>query len=157
MKTSLKPAWTVLALTLITSISVGGADRTWTGGGSDNLWSTPANWGGTAPTAGDSLFFGGGVRTSPVNNFPAGTLFHGVTINSPASAFTITGSGISLNGGDTVADFQALVPQTINLPLTLNGTRISAQVATDGLLTLGGVISGPGGIAKSGDGVLTLG
>lgn len=158
MKIYFSRVWTPLVLTLAT-LAASAADRTWTGGGSDNLWSTPANWGGTAPTAGDSLFFGGGVRTSPINNFPAGTVFQRLTINSPASAFTITGNGISLGGDATVADYQPLVPQTINLPLALNGPSLShyVHVAADGLLTLGGVISGPGAIVKSGDGLVTLG
>ncbi len=39
--------------------------RTWTGGGSDNYWSTGGNWGGTTPITGDPLIFAGSGR--PVN------------------------------------------------------------------------------------------
>ena len=34
---------------------------TWTGGGGDNNWTTAANWGGTAPVAGDDLVFPAGA------------------------------------------------------------------------------------------------
>ena len=45
------------------------AARTWTGGGADNNWSTPGNWGGTVPVAGDDLVFpGGAARLSNTND-----------------------------------------------------------------------------------------
>ena len=131
-----------------------GADRTWNGAGSDNNWSTPANWGGTAPVASDSLFFGGSVRTSPNNNFLAGTLFNGLTINNPAGPFTLGGNGITLGG--TLADNMPLVPQTIAFPVALNGPQ-TISVVNDGLLTLSGVLSGTGfALTKNGGGQLTL-
>ncbi len=131
-----------------------GADRTWSGAGGDNNWSTPANWGGTAPAAGDSLFFGGNVRTTPNNNFLSGTLFNGLTINNPAGPFTLGGNSITLGG--TLTDNMPLVPQTISFPVALNGSH-TISVVNDGLLTLGGVLSGSGfGLSKNGGGLLTL-
>ena len=35
------------------------AAKTWSGGGADNNWSTGGNWGGTAPTSGDTATFNG--------------------------------------------------------------------------------------------------
>jgi autotransporter-associated beta strand protein len=163
MKTTSSPCRTLasfcklvpVSLAAWTIMEVNAADRTWTGGGADDNWSTPANWGGSAPVPGDSLFFGGNVRTSPNNNFPAGTPFSGLTINNPASPFTLRGLGLTLAGN--LVDNMPLVPQTNNLPLTLNATR-SVNVVADGLLTLGGAIAGPGfGLTKTGDGQLTLG
>ena len=40
---------------------VAATSRTWTGAGADNNWTTPGNWGGTAPVAGDDLVFPGGA------------------------------------------------------------------------------------------------
>ena len=33
----------------------GGDTHNWTGGGADNQWTTPLNWGGAAPANGDAL------------------------------------------------------------------------------------------------------
>ncbi len=50
--------------------------RTWTGGGANSNWTNAANWGGTAPVAGDELRFpSGAMRMSNTNDFPAGTSF----------------------------------------------------------------------------------
>ena len=58
------------------------AVATWTGGGADNNWTTPGNWGGVAPIAGDDLVFpGGAARLSNTNNFAAGTAFNSITIS----------------------------------------------------------------------------
>jgi len=44
------------------------ATVTWDGGGTDNNWTTPANWSGdAAPAAGDTLAFSGGTRTATAN------------------------------------------------------------------------------------------
>ena len=71
------------------------AAATWTGAGTDDNWTTAANWGGTAPAAGAALTFAGSARTAPVNDFAAGTAF--VRTGSrdpfpamPATAFAIT-------------------------------------------------------------------
>ncbi|HKQ37785.1 MAG TPA: autotransporter-associated beta strand repeat-containing protein, partial [Verrucomicrobiae bacterium] len=131
------------------------AAATWTGGGNDDFWSTPANWGGTAVSPGDALLFGGSTRTSPNNDFPAGTTFERIQIFGPAGAFTLRGNGIRLSGN--IGDDQPLVPQVIQFPITVNVSP-TITVARDGSLTLSGVISGTGvTLTKNGDGQLTLG
>jgi autotransporter-associated beta strand protein len=160
MKTGL-PSFAPANLLLYATLAAGSvawpapaADRTWTGGGGNNNWSTPANWGGAAPTAGDALFFGGSVRTAPFNDFPPGTIFNGITINNPAGLFTLQGGSISLAGDFT--DLMPLVPQTNLLALSLTGTR-TVHVVADGVLTLGGIVSGAGaGLTKTGGGQATL-
>lgn len=127
------------------------ADITWTGGGADNNWSTGLNWGGVAPVAGDSLSFGGAVRLAPVNNFTADTSFAGFTFLSGAGAFTLSGNRITLGGSITNSSTNA---QTLSLDMILDATR-TVDAAT-GNITLSGLLSGNGGLLKTGSGQLTL-
>jgi autotransporter-associated beta strand protein len=125
------------------------AGRTWTGGGADNLWTTAANWAGaTAPVAGNALFFGGTTRLATENNFTADTSFAGITFNSGAGAFVLSGNRITLDGNLT--NNSASV-QTVQLDMILDSTR-----TVSGSVTLQGVLSGNGGLTKSGSGELLL-
>ena len=76
------------------------ATRTWDGGGADNLWTNAANWGGTAPIAGDNLVFPGTAPADSLastNNFANGTTFGSITITG-ANADTCAGT-TTVNGG----------------------------------------------------------
>jgi parallel beta-helix repeat protein len=69
------------------------ATRVWTGSDPDDgLWSSPENWGGTAPNPGDRLVFAGALRLANENDFPAGTTFRSITF---------TGDGFELSGNLT--------------------------------------------------------
>ena len=72
------------------------ATFTWTGGGANNSWTTPANWGGAAPSGAgtDVLIFDGVTNASTVNNFPTATTFSGISFT--ASAFALGGNSINL-------------------------------------------------------------
>src|SRR5437879_6379458 len=73
------------------------ANVTWNGGAvPDGNWLTPGNWGGTAPSTNDLLFFTGATQTSTTNNFPSGTPFNNINFNSGAAAFTLRGNPIVL-------------------------------------------------------------
>ena len=56
---------------------------TWDGGGTDNKWSTAANWSNDmAPMAGDNLVFPpGAARSNNVNDYPSSTQFASITIS----------------------------------------------------------------------------
>lgn len=123
----------------------------WDGGGADNNWGTPLNWGGTGPLADDSLFFGGSTRLTSANNLTADTSFSGITFNSGAGAFTLSGNRITLAGSLTNNSSNT---QVLSLPLLLNSTQ--SFDAASGSLTLSGVISGVGGLTKLGVQTLTL-
>ncbi len=129
---------------------------TWNGGGADGKWQTPANWGGTPPSAGDALVFQGTVRLNNTNNFNLNTVFNGITFNGPAGAFSLFGNPITLV--NDIVDNQVVVNQSVNLPLVLDATH-NLNVITNGLLTISNVISGAAeaGITLPGGGRVTLG
>lgn len=155
------------------------ATKTWSGVGTTENWSNNQNWGGSAPQAGDSLVFTGSTNTTTINNFPGGTNFAGITFDSGASSFTISGNAIYLSG-DIVNNSTVL--QTINslsgagftlyqAGRTFNAASgdmtIASKVSTDGnlltanantslTLTLSGPIEGAGGFSKTGTGTVVL-
>lgn len=126
------------------------ADRTWNGGGADNNWSTDANWAGTAPVADDALFFGGTAKAVNTNDID-GLSIAGLTFNSGAIGFTLNGNGITLGGNIVNNDNDT---QTVNLPLALDAAR--SVYTTGGPVTLGGLLSGTGGLIKESANTLTL-
>jgi autotransporter-associated beta strand protein len=125
---------------------------TWNGAGANNNWLTGANWtGGAAPGTNNFLTFAGATRTSPNNDFPAGSAFTGIGFSANAAAFTLGGNDIALTGDILNSSANN---QTISLNLALAGTR-TAIVGTN-RLTLGGALSGSGSLAVNGTGVLAL-
>jgi fibronectin-binding autotransporter adhesin len=143
-----------IGLILGVTAQVLAANATWNGGGQDRFWKTPANWtGGVAPTAGDSLFFGGTTHTTTTNNFLLDTPFANFTFNSPAGFFTLAGNEVALTGN--ITNKQVVTPQTISLPLLLSTTP-TVSIVPNGVLTASGVISGVGGLTVSGGGTMNL-
>jgi len=141
----------IVLVMCVAAFCVRAADRIWTGGGGDGNWSTPANWGGTAPTTNDTLFFSGTTRLSSTNDLPEDIPLAGIIFNSGAGAFTLGGNRISLEG--PVSNLSASA-QTFSLGMALTGTRVFD--ASNGAITVNGAISGPGGLTKTGPQALTL-
>ena len=74
------------------------ANRTWSGGGTDNYWGTANNWGGTAPVGGDNLIFNGTTQQNNTNNLATANLTNGwVTFNN--GGFILNGNAITLTNG----------------------------------------------------------
>ena len=142
----------VLLLCSLSFNSARAADQTWTGAGGDGFWHNAANWGGTLPATGDSLIFAGTVGLVNTNNYSVGTTFNGMAFNGPGG-FTLSGNGIVLGGN--ITDSQVVTLESANIPLSLSVTP-EVNVVENGSLTLNGVISGSGGLTKTGDGLLTL-
>jgi Ca2+-binding RTX toxin-like protein len=152
--------------------------RTWDGGGSNNNVSNPDNWAyDIGPAPGDDLVFAGGVRKSPTNDFSSGRDFGSITFASPG--FTLGGNAINLAGGISVTHGTGL--STVNLATNLTANQsfgvngaADARLVVAGTVALGsnnltldvegadntleitGVISGSGGVTKTGGGGAAL-
>ena len=127
----------------------------WCGSGGDVMWSTSDNWGGAVPQANTPLIFGGSDGLTNENDLTDGTQFNGITFQSNAGGFTLTGNGVTLNG-DIVNNSSNL--QTIALPLTLAAN--STINAASGDVAINGDIGDNGGdlgISKIGAGTALLG
>src|SRR5262249_22079085 len=127
------------------------ATCTWTGGGTNNNWSTAANWdacGGAhaIPQTNDTLIFpAGAARGTPVNDFAA--LHVGVLqitgVPASGSSYVISGNGITL----TLASIQFNAPldgsnngPSLNVPIVLGIASVISNIGT-GAARLGGAIT----------------
>jgi autotransporter-associated beta strand protein len=136
--------------------------RFWNGGGTNNNWSTAANWGGTVPAAGELLTFRGNTRTTSTNNLPAETSFSGIIFDTGPGSFTLNGNAITLTGDILNANYDdpGSTPThntIINLPIIINSAR---QINTGDVavtMTINGIISGTGSLTKTSAGTLVLG
>lgn len=135
----------------VTAFCVSAADRIWTGGGDDANWSTPENWGGMELAEGDRLFFSGAARLASTNDLPDGTAFAGITFSGDAGAFTLGGNRIALGGS---VENLAASAQTVNIAVSLPYAIYFN--ASNGAITVGGTLSGAGGLTKIGPYPLTL-
>ena len=128
---------------------------TWTGA-VNNLWSNGGNWsgtGGAAPQAGSDLIFPSGASNLSTNNdIAAGTSFNSITISG--NGYTLAGNSVALASGN-LTDSNASGSNTISLAVSAANTITVSNAAET--LTMGGVLSGSGGLTKSGSGTLVAG
>lgn len=157
------------------------ATRTWTGGGVDTNFSTAANWGGTAPIAGDDLVFTPTTADiAATNDLIAGTSFNSLTVNGSPAAYQyvdITGNAFSVVAGisatSTVGGARLGIANDVTFSASQNVTVSGASAMSfDGIMALGtsnltisvgsnltiftGIITGSGTITKSGIGMISL-
>lgn len=111
------------AFPLVTALAA--SPSIWNGGGTDDLWSNPANWGGNAPVPGDAydLEFDGSIRLLPQNDFPAASNFRNITFNAGADAFRLRGNLIALNGN--LVNNSPLTQAVSNNVFTVSGKTVN--------------------------------
>ena len=147
--------------------------RTWDGGGGDSNITTGLNWvGDVAPVSGDSLYFAGSLRLTPLLN--SNLSDSRLTFNSGAGAFVLGGTGIYTVNKNGITN-SSTNTQTIGNAIALSRSQswnaasgdlvITGAVNTSGRKitfnggknsTLTNVVSGTGNITQSGVGALTL-
>jgi autotransporter-associated beta strand protein len=151
--------------------------KRWDGGGANNKWTTAANWeDDIGPAPGDSLQFpAGAAQLTAQNDFPAGTNFHQVLVGG--AGYTLTGARLALNAGIEANFGAGFLDWSLPLVLTraqtvrhtgtgnfsfspagtidTNGHVLTVETSP-GPIFASGVISGGGGLQKTGGGELTL-
>ena len=119
---------------------------TWTSVGGGN-WSDTANWAAAMPATGStytaSFTTGSGTVTNDLTNLA----LKGVQLSG--SGFTLAGNTLTLDSAGFITALGG--SHTVNLPLALQGnTNVALSAASGQTLTLGGAVSGNGGLVVNG-------
>ncbi|HOD83881.1 MAG: Extracellular serine protease precursor [Planctomycetes bacterium ADurb.Bin126] len=128
---------------------------TWDGNGGDGknyVWGAWNNWApARVPRSGDALVFAGKYKRNNWNNM-SGLSIAQITVRY--DGFNIDGNAITLGAGGI--HFVSGSNCTIGLPLALTGSATAVEVTGSRMLKLTDVLSGTGGISKSGSGTAAL-
>ena len=131
--------------------------------GTSTAWNVAANWGGSLPAGVKRLVFGaaGPAGTNLTDDLmtPPSSAIAGIEFAAAAPAYTISPRIAGTNGFTLTAGIANLSPnlQTIHDAIALTFQRTGFTTSADGGdLLVGGRVSGGGGIAKAGPGLLTL-
>lgn len=122
------------------------AEKSWTGGAGDSLFSSGANWSPAgAPANGDALIFPNSSALSVVNDL-AGYAYSGITVSgSQPVTFQDTGNAFTLTGDIIVSGTREL---NINVPVTLD-SAVTFNLSNANVYAYG-AITGAGGITLEG-------
>lgn len=106
----------VIAANLLGLISLQAANKTWSGAGTDGLWSSGANWGGTAPVNNDALIFSGSIQPNNTNNISSLAVN---TISFGNGGFQLSGNTLTVNGVAPAFFTNSVGTNIISCPLIL--------------------------------------
>jgi hypothetical protein len=112
----------------------------WDGGGTDEYWTTPANWvGDVAPSPGDNLVFpAGAAKLNSINTFPAGTAFGSIDVsggdhriyNGIVSSGVVQVTSGTLTTSSIVCDTLIIGSATANVATSTSAKSTEEQEAT---------------------------
>jgi autotransporter-associated beta strand protein len=120
--------------TALTHVSI------WTGAGGNNKWSTAANWqGDTVPASGDAVEMP--IASTSVDDL-AGLTLQQLLITGPADI-----SGVALAIGVGGIQVKSRVQASIADAISTGASGLQVIADPDATLTLGGIISGTGGLS----------
>ncbi len=134
------------------TVTVVSRTRTWDGSGTDNNWTTAANWSDSvAPIAGDTLVFAGSTRPSPNDDLPGGTVLDSITFAN--GGFTLTGGNVKLTPAGGAAITNVAGQNAVRLAIASSSTGtvvVQAGALTLGLNAQSIVLSGAGADIQTG-------
>jgi autotransporter-associated beta strand protein len=146
----------LVVLALLTLAPRGAAQTfTWTGAQNAN-WNIGNNWlGGAAPTGagGENLVFPSGVSNLLTSNNINNGTFNSIVIKG--SGYTLSNKTVTVGAGG-FADSSIGGANTVSFAMTFAATRTVTVSNAATTLTISGVISGAGGLTKSGSGTVAL-
>ena len=121
----------------------------WLGLGSDNNWSTAANWyKSQVPPTFALIQFTGTTRLTANNDFSIDRPINSITFNPSSGSFTLSGNRFILNSGAIANNSSS--DQIINNDVKL-GSAANYINANTGNITFNGLLSGSGSIIKTGN------
>ena len=172
-----KRAWlrrALLVALLFATVPAQAATNVWSGGGSDNTWTNTGNWYGAYSPGNTNQF----TNVTTTINFSISTSTAGILLSDTASNVTLTNTAntMTLTGGyglnvqtgtlnvnagtvtlGTAQTWTVASGAAINIGANVNKAAFLLTISNDAPATISGIISGTGGLTKSGADALTLG
>ena len=138
---------------------------TWTGGGSDNNWSTSGNWsGGTVPSTGYTVAFGPSSKLTSNNDIASlsiAELAFGYPAGGPG-AYTLTGNSLTITSNGVTSGYGIYsgaatgITETVDNNINFSGNT-NVRETSSGTVVLGGTIAGTGNLGlNAGSGTIDV-